>query len=88
MNIYCVIFFPTKHSLFFFYPLNNGHLFGNNFLAEYKENNSNISRITKKVIKKTYKKDNYPIVLFNPFLKEDKFFENVHVGYVHKEEID
>ena len=87
LNLYTIMFYPQRFSILLFYPFNVETIFNTNFISEFREKKDNISRLTKEKLKNTYQKNNFPIVLLNPFCSEKNFFSNLNVGYVSSAEI-
>ena len=84
--ILCIIFYPSKVSIMYYFPITFDYD-SLKFIAEIKqekENNINISKLTKKKLFKEYKQKEYPIVLISPFSKTDHPFKDLHFGLVPK----
>ena len=83
--ILSIIFFPSKVSIMYYFPVQYDYD-SLKFIAEIKqdkENEINISKLTKKICNK-YKQKDYPIVLIGPFTTCDKPFKDFHFGIVPK----
>ena len=81
-----IMLYPNKFSFAYFFRI---HLNYENilFIAEIKqekENDMNISKLTKKIIDKEYESKEYPIALIGPFTKTDQVFKNINFGMVPK----
>lgn len=74
-----ITFFPIKISVLYYYPINIDYdsLI---FVSEIKENNNNISKLTKKKLINEYQKKEYPLVLILPFCKNTNEFNQFYIG--------
>ena len=85
--IFGIIFFPLKHSFLFFFETNNDiNIY---FLTEIKkdtENNLQIKNLKKNILEEIYIKEEYPLVLLEPFTKIDNLLNDchLHIGIVNK----
>ena len=82
-----IMFYPSKFSFAYFFRINLNYD-SILFIAEIKqekENDMNISKLTKKKLDKEYKAKEYPIALIGPFTKTDNVFKNINFGMVPKQ---
>ena len=77
-----IIFFPLKISPLYYIIIESKSI---TFLAEIKEakkKNLNISKLKKNILKKVYKKKEYPLIFVGPFTKTKNVFDSLHLGMV------
>jgi hypothetical protein len=88
MLCFCIIFSPRKLPEFYFDEIvfnYKGKVF---LVADVSEKNDadklNLSNLNYNKLKKISKKDNYPLLLLNPFSSAiDNIFNEVHIGSIH-----
>ena len=76
--IFAIIFFPLKNSILYFLPVKSNI----NFITQIKEDNLQINNLSKKSLRETYIKKEYPLILLEPFAKVDRLSDdcNIHLG--------
>ena len=88
---FTIIFYPTELPNEYFDEIifnynNNAYLLVNVYEQEKDEKNKklNISKLSFERLKKLSKKENYPIILINPFIssKDKSLFNEIHIGKV------
>ena len=83
-----VIFYPMRNSLLYYINVHYDY-YSINFISEIKKNkeyNMNIQCLNKQLLKEEYFKNEYPLVLIEPFTKTNKVFYNMqmHIGVIKK----
>ena len=83
-----VIFLPIEDKRFYSYPIDLEYDSNNRFLYlkidKKKEKNYNISNLTKKTLKKEYKKEKLPVLFLNPFPKKNINENYLYIGIIKK----
>ena len=73
-----------KISIFYFIRISFAQIFGSIFYSKIDEKKVNISKLTKNVLKDTLSKEKYPIILINPFSKDNNIMNSLLIGYIDK----
>ena len=80
-----ILFYPVRNSPAYYnqvhYKLNSINFIAN--IKKKKEKYMRINNLTQKLLKNEYVKSEYPLILVEPFTKNDKIFDkraNVHIG--------
>ena len=84
--ILITIFYPTRNSKIYNLPIiiNNNNLIFFGKIKKRKENEMKFGKLNKNILKQKYLKNEYPLILVEPFAKTDKIFNNnnthIHIG--------